>query len=98
MNEKKYLIYLKSQDDYEHESDNCYGFYLGKTYQKNYEVFPICSNNEYEILTTGKFYKTENLARRSAETLLLKCDYVLSYEIIEFPSEKFTQSTSVFSR
>lgn len=88
---KKYLIYLKSQKDHEHDFDNVYGFYLGKTYQKDYQIFPVSSMNEDTVITEGKFYKTKNAAIHAAKRLLLKCTYVHSYEIIEFPSDNFSK-------
>ena len=88
---KKYLIYLKSQKDHEPEFENVYGFYLGKTYQNDYQIFPVSSMNEDTVITEGKFYKTKNAATYAAKRLLLKCAYVHSYEIIEFPSDNFSE-------
>ena len=56
IHKKKYLIYLRSQKDFELEWENSYGFYLGKTYQKNRQLFPHTSMDEDVVLTDGKFY------------------------------------------
>ena len=88
---KKYLIYLRSQKDFELEWENAYGFYLGKTYHRNRQLFPHTSMEEDVVLTDGKFYSSKKVAVRVAERLLTRCAYIFSYEIIEFPSDDFSE-------
>lgn len=80
----KYLIYLKSQDTYDRYGRNVYGYYLGKTYQVDYEKFPVTTMDENTAIIEGKFYKSKKTAKLAAEKLMEKCIYVRSYEIIEY--------------
>jgi len=87
-----FLIYLKSQSDTDEHRQNVYGFYAGKTYQKDFETFPVCVERQGDIATEGKFYKTKKVAENAAKNLIKKCTFVASYQIIEYPSEEFGQT------
>lgn len=41
MDEEKYVIWLADIPDYEEDYINAYGYYAGKDYQFNYELFPV---------------------------------------------------------
>ncbi|MBM7869324.1 hypothetical protein JOC70_000793 [Clostridium pascui] len=71
------IIYLSSErnaDDY----GNCYGYYAGKCYTKDGEVFPVTDSG---ITDRTKKYTSEKMAIKGAEAILNKCGYVLSYKI-----------------
>lgn len=53
-----YVIYLKS--GYAWDVINAYGYYKGKTYQVQGELFPYTTND----IKDAKIYKSENMAKK----------------------------------
>ncbi len=83
-----FLVYLKSQSETETHGQNVYGIYAGKTYQKDYETFPVCVGKHGDIVTEGKFYKTRRVAENAAKKLIKKCSFISSYQIVEFSGDE----------
>lgn len=74
-----YVIYLSSKSDV-NDYGNCYGYFTGKCYTKDGEVFPVTDRG---ITERTKKYKSNGMATKGAEAVINKCGYVLSYEIEE---------------
>ncbi len=85
-----FLIYLKYKSEVENYRNNDYGYYAGKTYQKDFKIFPVCVEKYEDITSKGKFYKSRKIAENAAKNLLKKCSFVSSYQIIEFPNNTKT--------
>lgn len=73
-----YVIYLSSAN--EHEYGNCYGYYNGKTYTVQGEIYPY---TDTKITEKTKRYKGRKSAENAAISVYSKCAYVRSYEIKE---------------
>ena len=56
------------------------GYYTGKTYIHQGEVFPITDN---KVEDRTKKYTSKIRAEKAAERISTKCDYVCSYEVKE---------------
>ena len=52
-----FLIYLKSQSETDSHGQNVYGFYTGKTYQKDFRTFPVCVDRYGDMASEGKLYR-----------------------------------------
>jgi hypothetical protein len=73
-----YVIYLSSVNKY--ERGNCYGYYCGKTYTVQGEIYPYTDS---VITEKTKRYKSMNTAENSAILIYNKCGFVMNYEIKE---------------
>ena len=74
-----FVIYLSSESNTK-DYGNYYGYYAGKCYIKDGDVFPVTDSGMTE---RTKKYKSYGMAFRGAEAVLKKCGYVNSYEIEE---------------
>jgi hypothetical protein len=74
-----FVVYLSSKYEV-NELLNAYGYYTGKCYTKDGEVFPVTDN---QITERTKQYTSRIRAARGADTLIEKCTYVLSYKVEE---------------
>lgn len=77
---KKYVIYLDSRWPGE-TNNNSYGYWGGKTYTVNGEIFPVHTMDFITCKT--KKYTSYKRAYQGAEALLEKCAYVWKYRIEE---------------
>lgn len=83
---KKYVIYLDSRY-LGATGNNSYGYWSGKTYTVNGEVFPVHTRDF--ITCDTKKYTTYKRAYQGAEALLEKCAYVREYRIEEIDDGQF---------
>lgn len=61
-------------------SSNDYGYWTGKTYTLNGEVFPVCDK---QISVNTKRYTSRKRAENMAKKLYEKCSYVGKYSVEE---------------
>lgn len=73
-----YAIFLSSNSNINDPYENYYGYYEGKTYCVQGEYFPITGKG---ITEHTKIYKSEKVAKKSAESVFKKCSEVGCYEI-----------------
>ena len=83
---KKYVIYLDSRYPGT-VGHNSYGYWSGKTYTVNGEIFPVHSRDS--ITCDTKKYTSYKRALQGAEALLEKCAYVWKCQIEEIGDEQF---------
>lgn len=85
-----YIIYASSATAYDFTS-NAYGYYQGKTYQCQQELFPITSSDVKE----AKVYKSVRRAKMAAEALFIKCDYIKVCKVFKKTVNEYGSITEV---
>ena len=80
---KQYAIYINSESMNmpRRWSKNCYGYWTGKFYTIQGEIFPCHTSND--ITEETKIYSSRKRAENAANNIATKCGYVYDCEIEE---------------
>ena len=77
MSDIGYVIYLSSEGGYSIHC-NAYGYWRGKTYTVDGEIFP---STDSKITRATKIYKRKVSAEKMADKLYDRCGYVMSWKV-----------------
>ena len=75
-----YVIYLNSNNEWDGKSGNAYGYWTGKSYKSQGEVFPVTENY---ITSNTKIYQSKVRALKAGDNCYMNYGYVKSVLIEE---------------